>query len=407
MDRAQEIRDALGKERADQLLAYLAQRLQEALDLPVIARYTTQASLGHLGDAEFALVLPRLAEPQHGVLVADTVRTHLGGRWELGEVELSPTFTAGVTTTSQRGMRAADLVPRAAAAAHAGSRRGGNLVQSSDPEAVHRATDRLRDEADLRHGIQHGELEVYYQPVIALSGCVTGTEALVRWQHPVKGLRSPVDFIPLAEETGLVVPLGWEVLRIACEQAASWRTELPGGSHLVVNVNMSPQQLEQGDTTERVEAVLRDTGLAPRGLVLEITEASTVHGGAVEQLSRVRSLGVGIAIDDFGTGYSSLLQLRKLPADVLKIDREFVAGLLTNPDDATIVSMSVRLAQALGLRVVAEGVETSEQAEELWRLGCEYGQGFLWSRPRPAAEFAQWWSGGRVPAGAGAHDRLT
>jgi PAS domain S-box-containing protein len=394
LDRAPQLSDSLGKARMDTFTVCLADRLREALEIPLLQQHVEHPEAGYLGDSEFAVVLPGLPDETQGVLVAEAVRRHLCGTYSIDDLDLNVTLTCGFSATTEASARAEDLVPSAAAAAHAGTRRGGDRVDASSPGAVQAAADRLRQEADLRRGIEQGELRVHYQPIMALEDGVAGVEALVRWQHPERGFQSPADFIPLAEDSGLVVPLGWEVLRQSCEQLARWRTELPGAADLTLSVNLSPRQLVAGDVAERVEAALTESGLAPSGLALEITEAGMVTdtAAAVKQLHRLREMGVGISIDDFGTGYSSLLQLRRLPVDTLKVDRQFVDGLMTNADDAIIVSASVSLALALRLKVVAEGVETAEQAEELRRLGCDFGQGFLWSRPLAAEDFEQWWA---------------
>ena len=394
VDRRRDLCESLGKDRADRLAVDLAQRLQEALELPLVRQHTTDPTPAFLGDLEYAAVLPRLVDEAAGVRIAEAIRRHVGGTHYVDDLEVPVNLTVGFAATAEAGTRAEQLVPAAAAAAHAGTRRGGDRVESSDPGAAERAANRLREEADLRRGIEQGEFEVHYQPVMSLAGGVAGVEALVRWQHPERGVRPPADFIPLAEVSGLVVPLGWQVLHESCWQVARWRKELPAAEDLVVSVNLSPRQLTQGDVAARVEAALRGSGLPPHALCLEITEAGVVEDveAAAAQLHLLRSIGVRIAVDDFGTGYASLLQLRTLPVDSLKVDRQFVDGLLSDSDDAVIVTATVSLALALRLTVVAEGVETPEQAEELRRLGCDFGQGFLWSRALAPAAFEQWWT---------------
>ncbi len=394
IDRGTELTDSLGKDGMDRLIASLADRLREALSLPELTAHAAALSPGYLGNGEFALLLPGLSDETNGVLLADTVRRHLSGRHSITDIDLPVTLSCGFTASGDARTAAEHLVPAAAAAAHAGTRRGGDRVESSSPDAAAGAAERLRREAELRRGIEQGELRVHYQPIMSLDDGVVGAEALVRWEHPELGFQSPADFLPLAEESGLVVPLGWEVLRQSCQQLAGWRKELPDASDLRVSVNLSPRQLMQDDMVMRVEAALDDSGLDPTALSLEITEVGMVMDTetAATQLRRLREMGVGVSIDDFGTGYSSLLQLRKLPVDTLKVDRQFVDGLLTDPDDAVIVSASISLAIALRLKVVAEGVETAEQAEELRRLGCDLGQGFLWSRPLAAEDFGRWWA---------------
>jgi diguanylate cyclase (GGDEF)-like protein/PAS domain S-box-containing protein len=393
VDRERDLRDSLGPHRIDGLAVALAERLREALELPAVRENAKGLSPAYLGGLEYAVVLPGLDDDTQAALVADGIRKHMAEAIHIEDLRLSATVTVGVSATSQPGTRAEELVPAAATAAHLGSGSGGDRVQGIDAAAAERAADRLRQEADLRRALAQGELRVHYQPIMCLDGGVTGAEALVRWQHPERGLLPPADFLGLAEDTALVVPLGWEVLRQSCRQLARWREDLPGGEDLIVSVNLAPQQLAQADVAAQVAAALQDAGLPPHALSLEITEAGVIKDteAAIEHLRCIRATGVGISIDDFGTGYSSLLQLRTLPADTLKVDRQFVDGLLTDPDDAVIVSASISLALALRLRVVAEGVETAEQAEELRRLGCDFAQGYLWNRPLNARDFEQWW----------------
>jgi EAL domain-containing protein (putative c-di-GMP-specific phosphodiesterase class I) len=245
---------------------------------------------------------------------------------------------------------------------------------------------RMQTQSDLRRGIDDGQLVVYYQPIVAVpTGEVLGFEALVRWQHPVRGLLGPGEFIEVAEESGLIVPLGAEVLAQACAQVAKWRTE-PGGGHLHVAVNVSAAQFAHPSFVSTVATVLDDTGLNPDALWLEITETSIMADvqAADDTLCAIRSLGVHLSIDDFGTGYSSLQYLRRFPVETLKVDRSFVDGLGRDKEDEAIVAMIVSLARTLDLHVIAEGVETAAQLDRLAQLGCELVQGFHIARPAPA-----------------------
>jgi EAL domain-containing protein (putative c-di-GMP-specific phosphodiesterase class I) len=248
--------------------------------------------------------------------------------------------------------------------------------------------DRIDMENDLRRALERHELRVFYQPLIDLAtDRILGFEALVRWQHPVRGLVPPLAFIPLAEETGLIVPLGRWVLETACRQATKWRDARPAGPRLLMSVNLSARQFVQPDLVDQVDAILSETGMDPSTLELEITESVVMDQSEVgiRTLSRLRDMGVRLVLDDFGTGYSSLSYLKHLPLDTIKIDRTFVAGL-DGEADRSIVEAVIALAHGLRITVVAEGIETEAQFELLRTMGCDVGQGYLFSRPLPGAD---------------------
>jgi EAL domain-containing protein (putative c-di-GMP-specific phosphodiesterase class I) len=256
-----------------------------------------------------------------------------------------------------------------------------------------RAIARLETESALRRALEHGEISVHYQPVIKLAtGRVAGVEALVRWNHPERGLIPPGDFIMVAEETGLIVSLGGFVLTEACMQVARWNSRHPDSRPLTVSVNLSAHQLRTRGLRELVVEALQQSRLQPRLLCLEITETALVEDADASRaaLDGLKDLGVTLAVDDFGTGYSSLIYLRRFPVGVLKIDRSFVVGLGTNAEDTAIVAGVVGLARALGMLAVAEGVETPEQAARLAELGCPLGQGYHWSKPLSARQMERW-----------------
>jgi EAL domain-containing protein (putative c-di-GMP-specific phosphodiesterase class I) len=251
--------------------------------------------------------------------------------------------------------------------------------------------ERLELEADLRRAIDGHEFVLYYQPIVALeTGRVVGVEALLRWDHPRRGMVSPLDFIPFAEETGLILPLGQWVMEQACKQAKAWQDERPTDPPLVVSVNLSARQLEQRDVAKRVAEALVASGLDPSCLVLEITETLLLEDAAetVERLSELRQVGVRVAIDDFGTGYSSLSYLRQFPVDILKIDKSFVDGIGSGPEESAFARAIVRLGQTLHLEMIAEGIEHLGQVDELRRARCQLGQGYHYSRPLPAQQIS-------------------
>jgi EAL domain-containing protein (putative c-di-GMP-specific phosphodiesterase class I) len=250
-----------------------------------------------------------------------------------------------------------------------------------------RAAERLEQETELRQAIDGGALRVFYQPIVDLAtGRIREVEALVRWQHPQRGVVSPADFIPLAEETGLIVPLGRWVLDEACRQLHAWHQEHPSNPPLILNVNLSARQLQQPDLAEYVAQLLDTYALPPGCVTLEITESYLMQDSDAGPLRALAALGVNLAIDDFGTGYSSLAYLSRLPINTLKIDRSFVAGLGHEAESDALVQTIIALAHALRLSVTAEGIEQLEQAGQLQALGCTRGQGFLFARPVPAAD---------------------
>ncbi len=393
IDRFVRFRQSLSPVAVDRVVAEAAARLQRVMRTAELGQASPETSLGYFGDDLFGVVLPELADEVDAVRLAHQIVDALASEVDTGEVTLSLTASVGVAVTGQDGDDPVHLVASAAAAARRASVNH-RSVEAADPSVDARAGDELRREADLRTAISGGQLEVHYQPQVNLeTGAVFGFEALVRWRHPQQGLVPPVAFIPLAEETGLIGPLGWCVLEEACRQTAEWRARLPGAKHAIVSVNLAASQLADDDVTYRVESVLDKTGLDPFGLVLEMTESGVMADAptAVKRLDDLKSLGVGLAIDDFGTGYSSLLQLRRFPVDALKIDRAFVACMTDEAADAAIVVGTVRLAQALGIDTVAEGVETCDQLAQLRVIGCEMAQGFHWSKALPSDQLERWW----------------
>ncbi|HVE46320.1 MAG TPA: EAL domain-containing protein [Acidimicrobiales bacterium] len=400
LDRFKAVNDSLGHASGDELLVAVAQRLSSVV--------RPGDTVGRMGGDEFVVLCEELEDERAALNIADRVARTMGAPFVVDGNQISVTASIGIAFASPAAYDTPDALLREAdAAMYRAKACGRNGIEVADPEIRARALERLEMEAALRAGIGRGELRVHYQPVVDLATSqVMGCEALVRWERPGFGLVPPMEFIPLAEESGLIVSLGALVLSEACGQVAAWNRQRPGGPPLTASVNVSARQLGSPGLIDVVRSTLSDSGLDPISLCLEITESVLMEDeeatrGALDALKR---LGVSVAVDDFGTGYSSLVYLRRFPVDELKVDRSFVSGLGDNAEDSAIVAGVIGLAHALGMAAVAEGVETPEQAEHLKQLGCGLAQGFHWSRPLPAAEFGAWledfWaSAASAPAG--------
>ena len=379
-DRFKRFVDTLGHAAGDRLLRGVAERLAAcAGEGELLARF---------GDEEFALLLPRAGRPEEVVAVAQRIREALKRSFRMDAHDLYVTFSIGIALPPRDGEDAQDLMKNAGAALFHAKEQGGNGHQFYAAEMNAAALRRLSLESGLRKAIERREFTLYYQPQLDLAtNKITGMEALARWQHPEMGLVSPAEFIPLAEDTGLIVPLDEWVLRTACSQNKTWQEA--GLPPLRVSLNLSARMFRQPGLPEMVAGVLRETGLNPDHLALELKESSVMSRAeeSVQTLHALRALGVHISIDDFGTGYSSLNYLKRFPADCLKIDQSFVRDAATEPSDAAIVRAVVTLGRSLDLKVIAEGVETQEQLRLLRLLGCDEAQGYLLSRPLPAEEF--------------------
>ena len=285
----------------------------------------------------------------------------------------------GTLNVAEPGLRG--IVRDADAAMYAAKNAGGGRVEVFDDDASHRSLDRLELRSDLAQALTNGELAVHYQPIVELAGGrVIGFEALCRWHHPRRGPVPPDEFIPLAEETGAIVDIGEWVLGQACHQLAAWQ-QLPGREHLRISVNLSPAQLQQPDAAARTLGIITSARVKPSDVWLEITEHSSIRQDVTAFATTLRTAGVHFALDDFGMAYSNLSHLKRLPVEILKIDRSFVAGLTTGDGDRSIVRAVLAIADSLDLTVVAEGIETPAQQEALLAMGCRQGQGYLFSRP--------------------------
>jgi diguanylate cyclase (GGDEF)-like protein len=377
LDRFAATNEALGHARADKLLQAVGERLRtnvRAAD--TVARW---------GGDEFAVVMPNVRS--EGVLgLSQRVAGCLAEPFHLDGTEVWVTAGAGIACYPDDGADAGELLERAESALRAAKRQGPAGVAFYSPELSARGEERIALTSELHRALQEGQLRVYYQPQIDLAGpTLCGCEALVRWQHPTRGLVSPGDFIPLAEESGLILPLGEWLLGEACEQAARWSRQ---GVDLRMAVNLSPRQFQQRDLSAMVAQALVRSGLPAGRLELELTETVIADPRmAAATLREISGLGVSLALDDFGTGYSSLSLLRGLPIDRLKIDRSFVDGLEDDPDSAAIARAVIELGRSLDLRVVGEGVENAAQLAFLRAQGCDEVQGYFFGRPVPADLF--------------------
>lgn len=393
LDQFKQVHDTLGNAIGDKLLQKVAGRLRcIALRGETVARFE--------GD-EFALLLTQMGgtEGEDVVEVIFQINESLKLPFVIDDHELFITVSIGISLYPDDGADAPTLLKNADAALYRAREQGGNNYQFYTADMNDKAMKRLTLENSLRRALERGEFEVYYQPVLDITTRkIVGMEALLRWHHPELGLVQPAEFIPLAEDTGMIMPIGEWVLRTACTQSKSWQDA--GFAPLCLAVNLSARQFQQQDLAEVVVRILQETGLNAHDLELELTESSIMKNAesAVRTLNDLKEMGVKIAIDDFGTGYSSLGYLKRLPIDTLKIDQSFVRDVTTDPDDAALVMTIITLAHNLRLKVIAEGVETEEQQRFLHLLRCDEWQGYLFSKPVPFEAFEKLLLLGQNPA---------
>jgi diguanylate cyclase (GGDEF)-like protein/PAS domain S-box-containing protein len=375
LDRFKEINDVFGHSVGDALLCQVAARMREIAGNAFIAR---------LGGDEFTIILPGSDQPEAAAIFAERLLEVMCPEFDIEGQRLRTALSIGIAVYPGDGKSAATLLCNADAALYRSKEEGRGTIRFFEAEMDKRLRERHAIQQDLQSAIARGELELYYQPQAAIGGTTIGFEALLRWHHPSRGLIPPMTFIPIAEESGLIVQIGEWVLREACREAATWPIQLQ------VAVNLSPVQFRHGDLPTLVHTVLLETGLAASRLELEITESVLIadFARAVSVLRRIKALGVRIAMDDFGTGYSSLSYLQAFPFDKIKIDQSFISNLEHNHQSAAIVRAVVSLAHGLGLPVIAEGVESSAQLEFLTRETVDEVQGYLLGRPYPIRHYA-------------------
>ena len=381
LDRFKVVNDSLGHSAGDGLLIQVANRLRGCL--------RGSDTIARLGGDEFTVLLEGDSALTDATRAADRILAALKAPFTLDGQEAYAWASIGISGGSALRGSGRDLLREADIALYRAKATGRGRYTVFESRMSHLPAEHLHLESELHRAIERHELRVHYQPIFELDNSqITGLEALVRWEHPEKGLVAPGHFIPLAEDTGLIVPIGKWVLEEACRQMREWQRQHASAERLFVSVNLSARQLQDPALLQDVEHALRSSGLDPACLQLEITESVVMQEpeATVFKLNALKRLGIQLAVDDFGTGYSSLAYLRRFPVDVLKIDRTFVSGLGHNEHDPAIVQTVVALARALGLRTTAEGIEERSQWTRLHELGCDHGQGYVFSRPlRPEA----------------------
>jgi diguanylate cyclase (GGDEF)-like protein/PAS domain S-box-containing protein len=379
LDRFKNVNDSLGHLIGDQLLIAAARTLEHCL--------RPNDTVARLGGDEFAVLIEPLTYPHDAIIVAERIQQLLSSSFQLGEQEIFTSASIGIALSNSTYRRPEEVLRDADTAMYQAKLRGKACYALFDRAMHADALALLQLDTDLRRALERNELRLYYQPIVALpDGQLVGFEALLRWQHPERGLLLPGAFLQLAEDTGLIVPIGRWALGEACRQLAAWQAYMPGLPPLSVSVNLAPQQITQPDLVEQIAAILHETGLASQQLILELVESSLLDitdAGVI--LSRLNALGVRLSLDDFGTGYSSLSYLHQLPIGKLKIDRSFISRLGGDHQHQAIVTAIIAMAQALSMDVVAEGVETSAQHQLLQQMGCSYGQGWLFAYPLDSA----------------------
>ncbi len=384
------INDSLGHLVGDQLLLAVSERLEKCLRLTdTVARLGDTFTMARLGGDEFTVLLDDLKDPGDARLAADRLMKVLAPPFMLGGKEVFTSASVGIALSNSAYDSPDDMLRDADTAMYRAKSLGKARYEVFDADMRASLVARLQIETDLRHGLERGEFRNFYQPIVALdSGRIVGFEALLRWQHPTRGLLGPDEFIFVAEETGLIRELGWWNLREACRQLSEWKANSDNYLNFTMNVNLSAKQFLQPNLVEEIRNLMQELEFSPETLKLEITESTVMIDPAAtaKMLQQIKSLGILLAIDDFGTGYSSLSYLHRFPLDTLKIDRSFISGVGEGGEGMEIAQTIMPMAKNLRLDVIAEGVETFEQVALLKKLNCKYAQGYYFSKPLAAEE---------------------
>jgi diguanylate cyclase (GGDEF)-like protein len=383
------VNDSLGHVVGDQLLLAVAKRLESCLrDTDTVARLGEQTfTLARMGGDEFTVLLDEIKEPGGANQAAERILKELSAPFVINGKEIFTSASIGIALSSPSYQQPEEIMRDADTAMYHAKSLGKSRYEVFDAHMRATVTARLELETDLRRALERGEFRNFYQPIVVLAtGEVVGFEALMRWQHPTRGLLGPEKFIPVAEETGLIRDLGWWSLGEACQRLKEWRSQVGPDRELIMSVNLSIKQFMQPNLVQNIGTLLSDLGLPSNVLKLEITESTVMEdpSAAVLMLQKMKEMGIRLAIDDFGTGYSSLSYLHRFPLDTLKIDRSFISGELKGLNGIEIARTVMPLAKNLHLDVVAEGVETAEQVQELRKLECKYAQGYYFSAPLSA-----------------------
>jgi diguanylate cyclase (GGDEF)-like protein/PAS domain S-box-containing protein len=396
-DDFKKVNDSFGYATGDAVIVELANRLASSLSQhQAVARLALMShgddTLARMGGDEFAVLLDDIQDASDAIRVANRMQEAVAAPINFSGQEVFPSASIGIVLSSTERDRPEDLLRDADIAMYRAKAAGKSRCELFDGEMHAHAVQRLRLERELRSGVARGEFLVYYQPIVHLgTGRIYGFEALVRWDHPQRGVLLPGEFIEVAEETGLIVPINRWLLREICQQAKIWQGRYASASTLTISTNLTSQELVHKDLVDDIRLTLQQTAVHPRDVQLEIRETVAMADAenATQVMARLKGLGVRLSIDDFGTGYSSLSRLQGLPLDTLKIDRSFIADMQDDPDKREIVRVIVMLGQQLGMKVVAEGTETAEQVQYLKDLGCDYAQGYFFSRPVEARVFEE------------------
>ncbi len=372
------VNDSLGHMVGDQMLKMLTQRLQ--ITLP------TNYTIARFGGDEFIILIEDVKSNSEVITVAQQIHQTLTSPYLLNEQQVFINASIGIALSNDRSQTPQDLLRDADTAMYQAKNKGKGCYALFSVEMHHNAIQRLELESELRRAIEQQEFILYYQPIVSLqTGILTGFEALIRWRHPTRGMISPVDFIPIAEATGLIVSLGKWIFKEACRQLKIWQAKFPEYISLKMSINLSSKQLKDYQLIEELDEIFEEIGVDPRDIKLEITETLLMENvaEAMELLTAFRERQIELCLDDFGTGYSSLSYLHRFPVNTVKIDRSFVIDMQPDDSNTEIVRAIVTLAHTLGMDIIAEGIETELQLAQLTWLGCEYGQGYFYAQPLP------------------------